>query len=51
MKKEYQLTLEYFNGVRYVYYGSTKKECLLKARKVFGNLRGFVKKEWEIIND
>lgn len=49
-KKEYRLTIEYFNGARYVFYGFTKKECLFKARKMFGNLCGFAK-EWEIIND
>lgn len=50
MKKEYRLTIEYFNGARYVFYGFTKKECLSEALRMFGNLRGFVK-EWEIIND
>ena len=49
MKKEYRLTVEYFNGSRYVFYGFTKKECLSEARKKFGNLRGF-SIEFEIVN-
>lgn len=48
MKKEYRLTIEYFNGARYVFYGFTKKACLFEARKKFGNLRGFLI-EFEII--
>lgn len=49
--KEYKLTVEFYNGVRYCYYGKTKKEALTAFKKSFGNFKGFVKKEWEIINN
>lgn len=47
--KEYKLTVEFYNGVRYCYYGKTKKEALTAFKKSFGNFKGFIKKEWEII--
>lgn len=45
--KEYKLTVEFHNGVRYCYYGKTKKQF----KRNFGNFKGFIKKEWEIINN
>lgn len=47
--KEYKLTVEYRNGQRYCYYGKTKKQAIAEIKRNFGNFRGFVKKEWEII--
>lgn len=47
--KEYKLTVEYRNGQRYCYYGKTKKQAIAEFKRNFGNFRGFVKKEWEII--
>ena len=41
--KEYKLTVEFRNGQRYCYYGKTK------FKRNFGNFKGFIKKEWEII--
>lgn len=49
--KEYKLTVEYRNGQRYCYYGKTKKQAIVEFKRNFGSFRGFVKKEWEIIND
>lgn len=49
MSKEYKLTVEYRNGQRYCYYGKTKKQAIAEFKRNFGNFRGFVKKEWEII--
>lgn len=43
--KEYKLTVEFYNGQRYCYYGKTKKQAIAE----FKRFRGFVKKEWEII--
>lgn len=49
--KEYKLTVEFYNGSRFCYYGKTKKEALAAFRKSFGNFKGFVKKEWTIEQD
>lgn len=49
MSKEYKLTVGYRNGQRYCYYGKTKKQVSAEFKRNFGNFRGFVKKEWEII--
>jgi hypothetical protein len=46
--KEYKLTVEFYNGARYCYYGKTKKEALAAFKKSFGNFKGFIKKEWTI---
>lgn len=46
---EYKLTVEFYNGQRYCYYGKTKKQAIAEFKRNFGNFRGFVKKEWEII--
>lgn len=51
MSKEYKLTVEFRNGQRYCYYGKTKKQAITEFKRNFGNFRGFVKKEWEIINN
>ena len=34
---------------RYCYYGKTKKQAIAEFKRNFGNFKGFVKKEWEII--
>lgn len=47
--KEYKLTVEYRNGQRYCYYGKTKKQAIAEFKRNFGNFKGFIKKEWEII--
>lgn len=47
--KEYKLTVEFHNGARYCYYGKTKKQAIAEFKRNFGNFKGFVKKEWEII--
>lgn len=47
--KEYRLTVEFWNGQRYCYYGKTKKQAIAKFKRNFGNFRGFVKKEWELV--
>lgn len=47
--KEYKLTVEYHNGQRYCYYGKTKKQAIAEFKRNFGNFKGFIKKEWEII--
>ena len=49
--KEYKLTVEFHNGVRYCYYGKTKKQAIAEFKRNFGNFKGFIKKEWEIINN
>ncbi len=49
--KEYKLTVEFYTGARYCYYGKTKKEALAAFRKSFGSFKGFVKKEWTIEQD
>ena len=48
--QEYNLTVEFHTGVRYVYYGETKKEALKKFQNRFGGFSGFISKEW-IIED
>ena len=47
--KEYKLTVEFHNGARYCYYGKTKKQAIAEFKRNFGNFKGFIKKEWEII--
>lgn len=47
--KEYKLTVEFHNGQRFCYYGKTKKQAIAEFKHNFGNFKGFVKKEWEII--
>lgn len=47
--KEYKLTVEFYNGQRYCYYGKTKKQAIAEFKRNFGNFRGFVKKEWELV--
>lgn len=49
--KEYKLTVEFHNGQRFCYYGKTKKQAIAEFKHNFGNFKGFVKKEWEIINN
>lgn len=49
--KEYKLTVEFSNGQRYCYYGETKKQATAEFKRNFGNFRGFVNKEWEIITN
>ena len=44
--REYQLTTEYNNGSRNVFYGKTKKECISKFKKKYGTFVGFKRKEW-----
>ena len=44
--KGYKLTVAFYNGSRYWYYGKTKKESITNFKKVFGSFNGFVKKEW-----
>jgi len=46
--QEYKLTVEFHTGVRYVYYGETKKEALKKFQNRFGGFSGFISKEWSI---
>lgn len=46
---EYKLTVEFYNGQRYCYYGKTKKQAIAEFKRNFGSFSGFVKKEWEII--
>ena len=47
--KEYKLTVEFRTGQRFCYYGKTKKQAIAEFKRNFGNFKGFVKKEWEII--
>jgi hypothetical protein len=47
--EEYQLTVTFHNGQRYCYYGSTKKEAELQFKKKWGNFKGFIEKEWDIV--
>lgn len=47
--KEYKLTVEFYNGQRYCYYGKTKKQASAEFKRNFGNFRGFIKKEWELV--
>lgn len=47
--KEYKLTVEFHNGQRFCYYGKTKKQAIAEFKRNFGNFKGFIKKEWEII--
>lgn len=47
--EEFSLTVEFHNGVRYVYYGDTKKAAEISFKNKFGNYKGFIKKEWEIV--
>lgn len=49
--KEYKLTVEFRTGQRFCYYGKTKKQAIAEFKRDFGSFRGFVKKEWEIINN
>lgn len=49
--KEYKLTVEFHNGQRFCYYGKTKKQAIAEFKRNFGNFKGFIKKEWEIINN
>lgn len=42
------LTMQFHTGSRYAYSGQTKRECLDKFHKAFGNMKGFVKIEWNI---
>ena len=44
--KEYKLTVEFYNGLRYCYYGKTKKGAITNFKKEFVFFKGFVKKEW-----
>ena len=44
--KEYKLTVAFYNGSRYCYYGNPKKESITNFKKVFGSFKGFVKREW-----
>lgn len=46
---EYKLTVEFYNGQRYCYYGKTKKQAIAEFKRNFGSFRGFVKKEWELV--
>tara|TARA_R110002124_G_scaffold283449_1_gene459465 strand:- start:2534 stop:2701 length:168 start_codon:yes stop_codon:yes gene_type:complete len=46
-----ELTVEFKNGKRYCYSGATKKEATKKYLDKFGNFKGILKKEWEIIED
>jgi len=48
-KEEFSLTLEFYNGSRYVYYGDTKKSAEISFKTKFGNYKGFIKKEWSIV--
>lgn len=47
IEKEYKLTIEFRNGQRYCYYG--KKQAIAEFKRNFGNFKGFIKKEREII--
>lgn len=47
--KEYKLTVEFRNGQRCCYYGKTKKQAIAEFRRNFGNFRGFVEREWELV--
>lgn len=47
--KEYKLTVEFWNGQRYCYYGKTKKQAIAEFRRNFRSFSGFVKKEWELV--
>ena len=49
--KEYKLTVEFRTGQRFCYYGKTKKQAIAEFKRNFGNFKGFIKKEWEIINN
>lgn len=49
IEKEYKLIVEFWNGQRYCYYGKTKKQAIAEFKRNFGNFKGFIKKEWEII--
>lgn len=44
--KEYKLTVEFYNGSCYCYYGKTKEGAITNFKKVFGSFKVFVKKEW-----
>ena len=47
--KEYKLTVEFRNGQICCYLGKTKKQAIAEFKRNFGNFKGFIKKEWEII--
>lgn len=47
--QEISLTVEFKSGTRYVFYGSTKKEATKKYIQKFGDFKGIVKKEWQIV--
>lgn len=47
--KEYKLTVEFWNGQRFCYYGKTKKQAIAEFRRNFRSFSGFVKKEWELV--
>lgn len=49
--KEYKLTVEFHTGQRFRYYGKTKKQAIAEFKRNFGDFKGFIKKEWEIINN
>lgn len=49
IEKEYKLTVEFWNGQRYCYYGKTKKQAITEFKRNFGNFKRFIKKEGEII--
>lgn len=37
---EYKLTVEFYNGQRYCYYGKTKKQAIAEFKRNFGNFKG-----------
>lgn len=47
--KEYKLIVEFRNGQRCCYYGKTKKQAIAEFRRNFGDFRGFVEREWELV--
>lgn len=49
--EEFSLTVEFHNGQRYIYYGKNKKDAEMSFKKKFGNYKGFVKKEWSIVEE
>lgn len=49
--EEYNLLAEFHNGQIFSYYGKTKKECLDKLKKKYGNTNGFKKLEWIILEE